>query len=120
MTRLKGLTALVTGAAQGIGEATAARFREEGTEVIATDIQERPGLTCLDVTQADQIADLARLGDQAAIGSYLIIMTIISSAIIPPLMGYLADAVDAQSAYILPLIAYVLVFVSTIAGRERE
>ena len=76
-------------------------------------------MTCLDVTQADQIADLARLGDQAAIGSSLIIMTIISSAIIPPLMGYLADAVDVQSAYILPLIAYALVFVSTIAGRER-
>ena len=62
---------------------------------------------------------LARLGDQAEIGSSLIIMTIISGAIIPPLMGYLADAVDVQSAYILPLIAYALVFVSTIAGRER-
>ena len=62
---------------------------------------------------------LARLGDQAEIGSSLIIMTIISGAIIPPLMGYLADAVDVQSAYILPLMGYALVFVSTIAGRER-
>lgn len=62
---------------------------------------------------------LARLGDQAEIGSSLIIMTIISGAIIPPLMGYLADAVDVQSAYILPLMAYAVVFVSTIAGRER-
>ena len=59
MARLKGLTALVTAAAQGIGEATAARFREEGAEVIATDIQERSGLTYLDVTQPAQIADLA-------------------------------------------------------------
>lgn len=62
---------------------------------------------------------LARLGDQAEIGSSLIIMTIISGAIIPPLMGYWADAATVQSAYILPLIAYALVFVSTIAGRER-
>ena len=62
---------------------------------------------------------LARLGDQAEIGSSLIIMTIISGAIIPPLMGYLADAATVQSAYILPLICYALVFVSTIAGRER-
>ena len=62
---------------------------------------------------------LARLGDQAEIGSSLIIMTIISGAIIPPLMGYLADAATVQSAYILPLMGYALVFVSTIAGRER-
>lgn len=61
---------------------------------------------------------LARLGEQAEIGSSLIIMTIISGAIIPPLMGYFSDAVDVQSAYLLPLIAYALVFVSTIAGRE--
>ena len=61
---------------------------------------------------------LARLGEQAEIGSSLIIMTIISGAIIPPLMGYFSDAVDVQSAYLLPLICYALVFVSTIAGRE--
>lgn len=64
MARLKGLTALVTAAAQGIGEASAARFREEGADVIATDIQARPGLTDLDVTQPDQIADLARQFDK--------------------------------------------------------
>ena len=61
---------------------------------------------------------LARLGEQAEIGSSLIIMTIISGAIMPPLMGYFSDAVDVQSAYLLPLMAYALVFVSTIAGRE--
>jgi NAD(P)-dependent dehydrogenase (short-subunit alcohol dehydrogenase family) len=37
--RLDGRVALVTGAASGIGEATAARFREEGATVVTLDVQ---------------------------------------------------------------------------------
>ena len=37
-TRLKGKTALITAAGQGIGRATAERFLREGARVIATDI----------------------------------------------------------------------------------
>lgn len=37
--RLDGTVALVTGAASGIGEATAARFRDEGAEVATLDLQ---------------------------------------------------------------------------------
>ena len=40
MTRLAGKTALVTGAASGIGEATIARFLAEGARVVATDLRE--------------------------------------------------------------------------------
>ena len=58
MNRLKGLTALVTAAGQGIGEATANRFREEGATVIATDIRPSSGLASLDVTSDDQIAKI--------------------------------------------------------------
>jgi NAD(P)-dependent dehydrogenase (short-subunit alcohol dehydrogenase family) len=52
---LAGQTALITGAASGIGEAVALRFVEEGTNVVALD------------RNADALADLAdRLGDRCA------------------------------------------------------
>lgn len=43
MQRLIGKTCLVTGAARGIGRAIAARFRDEGGEVIVADIDEAAG-----------------------------------------------------------------------------
>jgi 2-keto-3-deoxy-L-fuconate dehydrogenase len=68
--RLDGLKALVTAAAQGIGEATARAFAAEGAEVIATDVDEErlkrldgtPGLLTrpLDVTRPDDIRRAAK------------------------------------------------------------
>ena len=43
MTRLANKTAVVTGAARGIGEAIALAFKEEGAHVIVTDIDEESG-----------------------------------------------------------------------------
>ena len=43
MTRLAGKTALITGAARGIGEAIAEAFVREGARVIVTDILDAPG-----------------------------------------------------------------------------
>jgi cyclopentanol dehydrogenase len=40
MDRLKGKTAIITGAAGGMGEAEACLFAQEGARVLATDIQE--------------------------------------------------------------------------------
>ena len=43
MARLEGMTALITGAASGLGEGTARRFVEEGARVVLADIQEEKG-----------------------------------------------------------------------------
>ncbi|NKC12726.1 MAG: SDR family oxidoreductase [Gammaproteobacteria bacterium] len=69
MGRLKDKTALVTAAAQGIGEATARAFAREGASVLATDINEAKlaalaevdGITVrrLDVTDGNDVAQLA-------------------------------------------------------------
>src|SRR5947209_3610826 len=40
--RLQGRSAIVTGAASGIGRAIAVRFADEGARVIASDIREGP------------------------------------------------------------------------------
>src|SRR5262245_60690019 len=53
MSRFEGKRVLVTGAASGIGRATAALFAAEGAEVLAFDIQEGPGVEKLDVTDSD-------------------------------------------------------------------
>ena len=50
--RFQGKRVLVTGAASGIGKATAALFAAEGAEVVAFDIAEAPGVLPLDVTDS--------------------------------------------------------------------
>lgn len=58
--RLKDRVAIVTGAASGIGQATAQLFREEGAQVLGADLKESEGdFVCADISReegAEQIA----------------------------------------------------------------
>jgi NAD(P)-dependent dehydrogenase (short-subunit alcohol dehydrogenase family) len=52
--RLEGKVCVITGAASGIGAATAARFREEGATVVGVDLQDCPDV---DLSIAADVAD---------------------------------------------------------------
>ena len=56
---LKGKRALVTGAASGIGASVAERLKREDVQVIATDIHQSGGLVVADLTDADDVENLA-------------------------------------------------------------
>jgi FHS family L-fucose permease-like MFS transporter len=50
------------------------------------------------------------LGSDTKFGSSLIIMSIVGGAILPPIMGYIADVSNIQIGYIVPLICFAVVF----------
>ncbi|HEX6932980.1 MAG TPA: glucose 1-dehydrogenase [Streptosporangiaceae bacterium] len=62
MSRLQGRTALVTGAAGGIGAATAWRLADEGAAVLVTDVQDSSG---------EQVAGEIRAGGKQATYQHL-------------------------------------------------
>jgi FHS family L-fucose permease-like MFS transporter len=50
------------------------------------------------------------LGHETKMGSSLIIMAIVGGALLPPILGYIADATkNIQNGYIVPLICFVVV-----------
>jgi 3-oxoacyl-[acyl-carrier protein] reductase len=56
--RFEGRTAVVTGAAQGIGAATAALLREQGADVVALDLHQQDGVIQCDVTDKAQVDEV--------------------------------------------------------------
>lgn len=56
--RLSGKVAIVTGAASGIGRATAALFRAEGARVIAADVTETEGVIAADAGREGDVIGL--------------------------------------------------------------
>jgi NAD(P)-dependent dehydrogenase (short-subunit alcohol dehydrogenase family) len=59
--RLQNKVAIVTGAASGIGKATAARFREEGAIVIAADVAASEGVVAADAGRDEDVRGLTEL-----------------------------------------------------------
>jgi NAD(P)-dependent dehydrogenase (short-subunit alcohol dehydrogenase family) len=58
--KLTGKTIVVTGAASGIGKATADLAEQRGAKVIRTDIQDQPGVHKVDVTDHDAVQVFAK------------------------------------------------------------
>jgi NAD(P)-dependent dehydrogenase (short-subunit alcohol dehydrogenase family) len=58
VARFEGKTVVVTGAASGIGKATAKRLRDEGATVVGADLTGGDGIRAVDVTDESAVASL--------------------------------------------------------------
>ena len=56
--RFEGKRVLVTGAASGVGKATAALFAAQGADLVQLDVAESPGVTVIDLTDSAGVREL--------------------------------------------------------------
>ena len=60
--RFEGKRVLITGAASGVGMATAALFAAEGADLLALDVTAAEGVTVCDLTDSARVTELVRAG----------------------------------------------------------
>jgi NAD(P)-dependent dehydrogenase (short-subunit alcohol dehydrogenase family) len=105
MSRLEGKSCVITGAAFGIGKATARRFAEEGARLVVTDIQEEPLRALADELRQGGAEVEAVVGDvsepedarskiRTAVDCYGRLDVLVANAGIIPLNDVLATSVE--------------------------
>jgi NAD(P)-dependent dehydrogenase (short-subunit alcohol dehydrogenase family) len=105
LARMQGKSVVISGAAFGIGRATAAKFAEEGASLLVQDIQERPLLAFRDELQRNGATVEALVGDvskvedcqamiRAAVETYGRVDVVVANAGIIPLGDVLESTVD--------------------------
>jgi NAD(P)-dependent dehydrogenase (short-subunit alcohol dehydrogenase family) len=105
LARMQGKSVVISGAAFGIGRATAAKFAEEGALLLVQDIQERPLLAFRDELQRNGATVEALVGDvskvedcqamiRAAVETYGRVDVVVANAGIIPLGDVLESTVD--------------------------
>jgi NAD(P)-dependent dehydrogenase (short-subunit alcohol dehydrogenase family) len=102
---MQGKSVVVSGAAFGIGRATATKFAQEGASLLVQDIQERPLLALRDELQATGagveavVGDISQVEDcramiQAAVEAYGRVDVVVANAGIIPLGDVLESTVE--------------------------
>ena len=105
LARMQGKSVVISGAAFGIGRATAAKFAEEGALLLVQDIQERPLLAFRDELQRNGamvealVGDVSKVEDcqamiRAAVETYGRVDVVVANAGIIPLGDVLESTVD--------------------------
>jgi NAD(P)-dependent dehydrogenase (short-subunit alcohol dehydrogenase family) len=106
MGRLAGKSAVITGAANGIGRATAVVFAQEGARIVATDLDEagleglRAELAGKEAECATVVGDVSDPGDarrmiQAAVDAYGRLDVLVANAGVIPL-GAITESTEAD------------------------
>ncbi len=61
---------------------------------------------------------LKKLGPNTKIGGSLLVMAIVGGAVVPPIMGLIAEAHGMAIAYLVPLVAYIFIAAYAYAGAK--